>query len=452
MSTETADPLDLARVADLCGEALQAAKQAGADSADAVVLAGRSLSATVREGAVEEAEQAESTDIGLRVFVGARSALVNVGSLAGLKAAAERAVAMAKAAPEDDTQGLAPAESLFQGPVPDLDIFDPTLPTMEDLIARAHTLEAAMRPVAGVTKSGGASASARHAARAMATSHGFTGAYATSTHSHGATAVAGDGTRMERDHWYSSRRHLADLEAAERVGLTAAERAVRRIGGEPISTRTATIVFEPRAAVGFLGHLVSAINGAAIARGASMLAGKRGEKVLADGITVRDTPGIVRGLASRPFDGEGLACETLDLVADGVLAEYLLDQQSARKLGLAANGRAARGTGAPSPSATNVSVIGGRGTMADLMKEAGSGLLVTDLIGVGANIVNGNYSRGAAGFWFENGEIVQPVAEITIAGQLDDMFARAIFADDAPGLYVYDAPSIALSGMTIGGR
>lgn len=452
MSTEHADPLDLARVADLAGAALDAARNAGADSADAVVMAARSLSATVREGAVEEAEQAEATDIGLRVFVGARSALVNVGAASGLRDAAERAVAMARAAPEDDTQGLAPAASLYEGNPLDLDIYDPTLPTMDDLIDRSHALEAAIRQVAGVTKSGGASASAHHAARAMATSHGFAGAYATSTHSQGVTAVAGDGTRMERDHWYSSRRHLADLEAADSIGHNAGTRAVQRLDGAPISTRTATVIFEPRVAAGFVGHLLGAINGAAVARGGSMLAGKRGERVFPAGITVRDAPLLARGQASRPFDGEGLACETLDLVADGILMDYLLDQQSARKLGLTPNGRAYRGTGAPSPSATNVAVLGGKGTLDDLIEDAGSGLLVTGLIGVGANIVNGNYSRGAAGFWFEGGEITGPVNEVTIAGQLPEMFRSALFADDAPGLYAVDAPSIALPGMTIGGR
>ncbi len=452
MTTSDSDPLDLTRVSTLAAEALDAATKAGADAADAVVLSGRSLSATVRNGAIEEAEQSEGTDVGLRVFVGARSASVSVGPAANLAEAAERAVAMAKAAPEDDTQAIAPADALFRGTPADLDINDPTAPSMEALIERANALEAVMLHVPGVTNSGGVSASSSHVARAMVTTNGFDGSYATSTHAHSATAIAGDGTRMERDHWSSVRRHLADLMPVEEVGRLAAERTVRRLEAEPLSTRTAAIVFEPRTATGFVRHLLSAISGSAVARRASFLAGKTGERVYPEGITIRDDPAVIRGQASRPFDGEGLETAPIDFVSDGILTDYILDLQAARKLGLPGNGRAARGTGSPSPSPTNVSVHGGSGDMAKLMADAGSGLLVTDLIGMGANIVNGNYSRGAAGFWFENGEIVKPVTEITIAGDLEAMFKRAIFGDDAPGLYSVDAPSVMIDGMTIGGR
>ncbi|MEO1104059.1 MAG: metallopeptidase TldD-related protein, partial [Pseudomonadota bacterium] len=333
-----------------------------------------------------------------------------------------------------------------------LEIHDPTTQTMEELIARARALEAVMQHVPGVTNSGGVSASAAHAVRALATTAGFAQTYATSTHSHGGTAVAGAGTNMERDYWGSSCRHLSDLEAVESVGKKAGERAVHRLGGEPITTRTATIVFEPRAAAGFVGHLISAINGSAVARGATLLAGKIGERVFPAGITLRDDPGKIRGKASRPFDHEGLPNPAIDLVENGVLKHYLLDLQAARKLGLQSNGRAGRGIGAPSPGATNIAVMGGSGDLDTIMMEAGSGLLVTDLIGMGANIVNGNYSRGAAGYWFENGEIQQPVSEITIAGNLADMFARARFGDDAPGIFATDAPTVAIEGMTIGGR
>ncbi|WMS44735.1 TldD/PmbA family protein [Acuticoccus sp. MNP-M23] len=452
MTTSDSDPLDLTRLSTLATRALDAAVKAGADSADAVVLSGRSLSATVRNGAIEEAEQSEGTDVGLRVFVGARSASVSVGPAANLAEAADRAVAMARAAPEDDSQAIAPADLLLRDAPADLDINDPTAPTMEELIARSNALEAAMLDVAGVTNSGGVSASSSHAGRAMATTNGFAGAYSTSTHGHSATAIAGDGTKMERDHWSSVRRHLADLLPVEDVGRLAAERTVRRLGAEPLSTRTATIIFEPRTASGFVRHLLSAISGSAVARRASFLAGRTGELVYPAGITVRDDPTVRRGMSSRPFDGEGLATAPIDFVQDGILTDYILDLQAARKLGLAGNGRAARGTGSPSPSPTNISVHGGAGDLAALMESAGTGLLVTDLIGMGANIINGNYSRGAAGFWFENGEIVKPVTEITIAGELGAMFRRAVFGDDAPGLYSVDAPTVLLEGMTIGGR
>ncbi|MEM8664477.1 MAG: metallopeptidase TldD-related protein [Pseudomonadota bacterium] len=452
MSQNSADPLDPARADALAADALAAAKTAGADAADAVVLASRSLSATVRNGTIEEAVQSEETEIGLRVFVGDRSALVMVGAPSGLAAAAERAVAMAKAAPEDATQAIAPANLLTTSIPSDLEIYDPTTQSMDALIERARALEAVMQHVPGVTNSGGVSASAAHAVRALATSNGFAQTYATSTHSHSATAVAGAGTKMERDYWFSSRRHLADLEPIESVGKIAGERAVRSLGGEAISTRNATIVFEPRAATGFVGHLIGAINGSAVARGATLLAGKIGERVFPQGITVTDDPGLVRGQASRPFDHEGLANKALNLVADGVLKQYILDLQSARKLGLTSNGRARRGTGAPSPGSTNIAITGGSGDLQSIMNEVGSGLLVTSLIGMGANIVNGNYSRGAAGFWFENGEVQQPVAEITIAGNLADMFARARFGDDAPGMFATNAPTVAIEGLTIGGR
>jgi len=452
MSVEHAAPLSTARAEGLAADAVDAARRAGADAADAVVVAGRTMSATVRNGTVEEAEQAEAIELGLRVFVGARPALVTLPGPAGLAQAAERAVAMARAAPEDETQAIAPAELVASGPHPDLDIHDATAPSMDELVERARAIESVMRAVPGVTNSGGVSASAAHAARAMATTAGFAGSYLTSSHGHGATAIAGDGTRMERDYWFASGRHLSDLEDGASVGRRAGERAVRRLDAAPVTTRTATVVFEPRAATGFVRHLLSAINGSAVARGATFLAGKRGERVAPEGITVRDDPLIVRGQASRPFDGEGLANAPMDVVADGILGEYVLDLQSARKLGLPSNARAYRGTGAPAPSPTNVKVLGGRGDLDSVIASAGQCLLVTDLIGMGANIVNGNYSRGASGFWYEGGELVGPVNEITVAGTLSDMFARAVFGDDAPGLYAVDAPTIAIEGMTIGGR
>lgn len=449
VTSAASDTADLTRLAEA---ALGAATRAGATSADTVVAAGTSTSVTLRNGVMEEVERSEGADIGLRVFVGARSAIVGVGSERDLADAAARAVAMARAAPEDDTVALAAAEALAAAPFPDLDLDDREEPDVDALTARARAMEEAMLDVAGVTNSGGVSAGARRSMRVLATTTGFLGAVTATTHSQSATAIAGDGTRMERDSWGSVRRHLAALDDPAEIGRTAATRTVRRLDAQQLTTRKGTIVFEPRVAAGFVGHLLSAANGAAVARGASILAGKIGEAVLAKGITIRDDPTRPRGLASRPFDGEGLASAPIDIVADGALAAYILDCATARRLGLTSNGRAARGTGSPSPASTNVSVLGGSGDLASLMKEADKGVLVTDLIGMGANIVNGTYSRGAAGFWFENGEIAYPVAEITVAGSLPEMFAAARFADDAPGRGAVDAPSIAIDGMTIGGR
>lgn len=453
MSTPTSDPLALERLSTFAEAALDAAKAAGADAADAIAVATRSRSVTVRNGTVEEVDSAEGTDIGLRVFLGASSAVATLGGNGDLTAAAERAVAIARAAPADEAVRLASAAELARHTGADaLELTDRSVPEAEALTGRADALEAAMRSVAGVTNSGGASASASEAARVLATSHGFLAGYRGTRHSHGATAVAGDGTRMERDSWYSTKRHLADLADVAEVGRTAGQRAVRRLGGEPLTTRRATVVFEPRAASGFVSHLLGAINGTAVARNASILAGRLGTRVYPAGTTVRDDPTRRRALASRPFDGEGLDSTPLDYVRDGVLEAYVLDIATAGRLGMASNGRAARGNGPPTPAPTNVSVEGGAGDLESLMASAGSGFLVTDLIGVGANIVSGSYSRGAAGFWFENGEIVHPVNEVTVAGELADMFARAIFADDAPGLYATDAPSVAIEGLTIGGR
>lgn len=453
MSQTQPSEADLERLSARAAEALRAAKAAGADAADAVALAQRTRSVSVRNGVIEEVESAEGNDLGLRAFCGERSAVVSVGPGADLAAAAERAVAMARAAPADATVRLARPGEYAEALDPHaLDLADAAQVSADALIERAHALESAMNEVPGVTNSGGAGASASEVFAVLATTEGFEAGYRATRHGHGVTAVAGEGTAMERDSWYASARHLADLEDTHGIGRTAAERAVRRLDAQQLTTRTAPIVFEHRAASGFVGHILSAINGTAVSREASILAGKVGERICPAGITIVCDPTVRRGRASRPFDGEGLPAAPLTLVEDGVLAAYLLDLATAERLGLSSNARAARGTGTPSPSPTNVSVAGGSGDLAALIADLGSGLLVTDLIGRGANIVSGNYSRGAAGFWFENGEIVHPVSEITIAGDLSEMFARARFGDDAPGRYAVDAPAIAIEGMTIGGR
>ena len=445
-----ADPISLPPLQDRAEAALSAAKAAGADAADAVASASLERSVTVRNGKNEDVESAESVGLMLRVFVGARSAMVGVSPRGYLAAAAQRAVTMAKAAPKDEAVGLATPDQLATHWAA-LDLDDAQMPSSHDLEIKARRIEHFMLAEPGVMNSGGASASVTRAGRWLATTNGFSAGYASSLHVMSATAIAGGGTAMERDSWYSAKRHMAELEHADAIGKTAAHRAVKRLNAGRISTRTATVVFEPSAASGFIRHLLSAANGSAVARQSTFLAGKLGELVYPEAITIRDDPTVVRGLSSRPFDGEGLSASALDIVSNGVLSAYLLDLASARRLSMSPNGRAARGGGTPTPSATNVTVSGGSGDMASLMAEAGVGLLVTDLIGMGANVVSGAYSRGAAGYWFENGQIVHPVAEVTIAGDMADMFRRARFADDAPGRYSVDAPAVALEGMTIGG-
>ena len=441
---------DLDDLAARAAALVEAATRAGADAADAVVVIANSRSVTIREEKLEESESEESSELVLREFCGRRSAFVSATFADSPERIAERAVAMARAAPEDPFAGLADPAEHGKHPV-DLELFDPTDVSTDELVGHARAAEHAMLGVPGVTRSGGTSASIAASGLVLVTSNGFSGAQVASRHGLSAMAVAGDGTRMERDYWYVARRHLADLPAAAEIGRIAAERAVRRLEPQRLTTRTATVVFEPRAATSLVGHLLGAINGAAIARGTSFLKSRLGERIFREGVRVSDDPLKPRGLGSRAFDGEGLAAGPLDLVSDGVLSTWLLDTASARELSLRSNGRAARGLGAPRPSSTNVTLHAGETPRDRLLQDVGTGLYVTDLIGQGVNLVTGDYSRGCAGYWIENGELAYPVSEITIAGNLRDMFARMVVADDPVEFSTTTAPTVAIEGMTIGG-
>jgi PmbA protein len=445
------DTPDLDRLKSIASDLVAKARRAGADAADVVVVRGTALAVEVRDGKVEETERSEADDLSLRVFVGRRFATVSTNAPSEAAALVERAVAMARHAPEDPYAGLAAAADLARE-FPDLDLVDAVVPTADALTEAALAAEAAMRAVPGVSRSGGASASWSLGGMVLATSDGFSGAYLGSRHGRSATAVAGEGTGMERDYWSASTTHLEDLADPAEVGRLAGERAARRLSPRRVETQTATVVYEPRAAGSLVRALAGAANGAAIARGTSFLKEKRGERVFAPGIRITDDPTRRRGLASRPFDGEGVSGRPMALVEDGVLAEWLLDGATARELGLSSNGRAARGGGSPSPSATNLTLEPGRIGPKQLLAQVGTGLYVTDLIGHGANLVTGDYSLGAAGFWIENGELGPAVSEITIAGNLNEMFARLVAADDLEYRYATNAPTIAVEGMTIAGR
>jgi PmbA protein len=286
----------------------------------------------------------------------------------------------------------------------------------------------------------------------LATSHGFSGAWLRSGHSLSVTAVAGEGTAMQRDWEASSKIHAADLDTPDRIGRTAGERAVKRLNPRKVATVTAPVIWEPRAATGLVGHLLGAINGAAIARKTSFLKDRLGTAVFAPGITIVDDPYRPRGLASRPFDGEGVAGPVMKLIENGILNHWLLDGATARELGLATNGRASRGTGSPSPGSTNVTLLAGSVSRDDMLKSVKSGLYVTDMIGSGVNGITGDYSRGASGFWIENGELTDAVSEITVAGNLKDMYARLVAADDLEYRFSIAAPSLMIEGLTIAGR
>ena len=430
---------------------VEAARRAGADKADAVAVSGRSLSVGVRLGAVEDSERAEGDDFGLRVFVGRRHATVSANALGDPATLAERAVAMARVAPEDPYADLLD-EALLTHEIVDLDLVDPSTPDAAELTARALACEDAARAVAGVTNSGGASASWSLGGLVLVTSHGFSGGWLRSGHSVSVTALAGTGTAMERDWDAASKIFAADLDAPETIGRRAGERAVRRLNPRKVSTRTATVIWEPRAATGLVGHLVGAINGAAIARKTSFLKDALGTAVFAPGITIVDDPRRPRGLSSRPFDGEGMAGTAMNLVEDGVLKTWLLDGASARELGLVSNGRASRGTGSPSPGSTNVTLLPGTASRDALIASIDEGLWVTDMIGSGVNGITGDYSRGASGFWIEKGEITDAVSEITVAGNLKDMYARLVAADDLEYRFSIATPSLMIEGLTIAGR
>jgi PmbA protein len=445
---------DAADRLDLLDRLVRDARKAGADAADALLVEGRSLSLAFRLGKVERLERSEGIDLGLRVFVGRRQAIVSSSdvsaeALAGL---VERVMAMARQVPEDPFCGLAVPEDLA-GEIPDVDSCDPAEPSEQALVERARSAEEAARAVPGITNSEGAEASWGTSQVALVASNGFARRQAGSHHSLSVSVLAGTGTAMERDYDYTGAVYGADLRAPEEVGRSAGERAVRRLGPRKRETTRVPVVFEPRVARSLLGHLAGAINGAAIARGTSFLKDRLGEPVFAPGVTVVDDPHRRRGLRSKPFDAEGVATRRRNVVADGRLTTWILDLRSARQLGLKTTGHASRGTGGPpSPAVTNLYLEPGAVPPADLMADIASGLYVTEMIGFGVNGVTGDYSRGAAGLWIENGRPAYPVSELTVAGNLKDMFARLTAADDLEFRYGVDAPTVRIDGMTVAGR
>jgi PmbA protein len=446
--------LDQSALIDLAERLVSAAQKAGADAADAVAVRGMSQSVEIRDGAVDESERAEGDDVGLRVLVGRRQAVVSTNDVAraDVGALAERAVAMARAAPEDPYAGLADSDRLAKG-FPQLDLIDPELPAVAHLEELARRAEAAAMASAGVSKSGGASASAGIGGMVLVTSHGFHGAYLSSRHGVSMTAIAGEGTGMERDYDYASALHAADLDSPEDVGRRAAERATARLNPRKAATQRVPVVFDPRVAGSLVRHLTSAINGAAIARKTSFLIDKRGERVFAPGIRIIDDPLRPRGLGSHPFDAEGVAVERRALVDDGVVTTWLLDSATGRELGLPTTGHAQRGVSStPSPGASNVHLEPGTESPDALIAGIAQGFYVTDLIGMGVSIVTGDYSRGASGFWIENGQITYPVSEVTIAGHLDELFRTLAPANDITFRYGVNAPTVRVEGLTVAGH
>ncbi|MFC3078991.1 TldD/PmbA family protein [Phenylobacterium terrae] len=440
---------------NLLSDLISQALKAGADAAEAVSAERSALSITVRLGELEEVEREEARDLGLRVFVGRRQATVS-GSDISAEARAklvERAVAMAKLAPEDPYAGLADPELLARGPLPELDLFDPAEPSPETLEARARAAEDAARAVDKVTNSDGASASWSSSQWRLVTSGGFSGLHRASGFSIGASAIAADDGGMENGHDWRSARWQEDLPEPERIGAEAGRRAAMRLGARKIASTTAPVIFENRLAASLLGPLIGAISGPSIARGTSFLKDKLGQQVFAKGIFVTDDPHRVRGLGSSPFDDEGVANGPRALIDDGVLTTWLLNSSSARQLNLTSTGHASRGlAGPPGVSVNNLTLKPGDKDQTELMREAGSGLLVTSMFGPSLNGNTGDWSVGCSGFWFENGELAYPVTEITVAGNLIDIYGRLIPGSDLEIRGASNAPSILVDALAIAGR
>ena len=437
---------------DRASSLVELAVSKGADSADAVYVGERSQGVSVRLGQLEDVHRSEGEEVGLRVFVGQRNATVASSDLSkeALETLVERVLAMAAEAPDDQYAGLAPADQLFGGNPADLDLDDGGDPDPAELRERALAAEDVARSVEGITNSGGGGASASASTFAFATSHGFSGATRATGYSNSVSVVGGQGGAMQRDYAWHSARHLTDLEAPEEIGRRAAERAVARLNPVSVKPGVMPVLFDPRVATTLLGHLVAAISGAAIARQSSFLLDALGTQLFDKGITICDDPFRKRGLRSRAFDGEGLPVRPMNLVEDGVLKTWLAESASARQLGIEPTGHAIRGvSGSPGAGPANLHMAVGSRSREEMVAGVKHGVLVTELIGQGVNGVTGDYSRGAAGFLIVDGEVGPAVAEITIASNLNQMFATLEPATDLQFRRGIDSPTLLVPEMTV---
>jgi PmbA protein len=439
---------------NLLADLVAKGKAAGADSCDGLLVESISLSSSQRLGKPEHLERSESRDLGLRVFVGKRQAIVSSSDVSetALKDLVEKAIAMVRAIPEDPYCGLAEADALARD-IPDMDACDPIEPSGETLATRAAKAEDAARSVKGVTNSEGAEAGWAKSTVSLAASNGFSQTRTISRHSIATSVLAGTGTSMERDYEESTTVYGEDLRKPEDIGLKAGTNAVARLNPKKIATAQVPVVYAPRVSRSLLSHLASAINGVSVARGASFLKDKLGQKIFPENITIIDDPLRRRGLRSRPFDAEGLAVTRRNVIDEGVLSTWILDLRSARQLAMQPTGSASRGVSStPSPTVSNLFLEAGGQSAKDLMCDIKEGFYITELIGMGVNQTSGDYSRGASGFWIENGEISYPVSEVSVAGNLNDMFASMSAADDLEFCYGINAPSLRIDAMTVAGK
>jgi PmbA protein len=438
---------------ELLGNLLDRAKAAGADSADALFVESISLSVARRLGNPENLERSESADLGLRAFVGKRQAIVSSSdtSDSALDELVTRVVAMAKSVPEDPYCGLADRDQLATD-IPDLDMCDDLEPDANVMEGWAQEAEDAARAVEGVSNSEGAEAGWGKYSVALASTNGFSQSYSRSGFSLSASVLAGSGTEMERDYDYSSAVYASDLTAPREIGRSAGEKAVRRLNPRKVETGQVPVVYDPRVSRSIIGHLAGAVSGTAVARGTTFLKDSLEKEIFSTSVNIIDDPLRKRGLRSKPFDGEGLATRPLNIIDKGRLTTWVLDLRSARQLGMQSTGHASRGTsGPPSPSMSNLYLEAGAQSPKELIKNITSGFYITELIGFGVNQVTGDYSRGASGFWIENGELTFPVSEVTVAGKLVDMFANITPASDLEFRYGTDAPTLLIEGMTVAG-
>jgi PmbA protein len=430
------------------------ARKAGADASEASYAARESISAEVRMGALEGMEREEGRSVALRAFIGKRQASASSTDLSanGLKALAERTVAMAQAAPEDRYCGLLDERFHAKGAVPDLEMADTARPNPEHLLEMAKACEAASLAIPGIANSAGAGASSESAHFVYATSSGFEGAESGTSYSLGTQPIAERGDDMERDYEWRTKRFLEDLPAPSEIGRLAGERTARRLGARKIASQKAAVIFENRLAGRLLGPFFGGISGSAVARGVSFLKDKLGQQIFAPGFRIHEDPFVKRGLGSRWFDGEGGAVKPMDFITDGVIQSWLLNAAAARQLGLEPNGHASAGHGGPPGiGSANVFVKPGEKDLAGLMGDAGKGLLLTEMFSPSLNMNTGDWSVGVAGYWFENGEIAHPVSEVTVAGNLLDIYKRVICGADLDKHGALEIPSLIVDDLAIGG-
>ena len=437
---------------DFAPKLIEKAKSYGATAAEVVIGDSAELSVTSRNGKLEEIERAESSGFGLRVFVDHRSAVISSSNFNEVESLAERALAMARIAPSDEFSGLAPAKLLYKGDL-DLEVFDTSEPSEQTLIELALEVESQALAVKGITNSEGGNANFVTYNTRLVTSEGFDHMYKSSRASISVSVIAGNGTGMQRDYDYSTARFLSDLETPEKIGKSAAKRVLAKLNPRKVPSSKFPVVYDKRIARNLLADLANGINGGAIARGTSFLKNKLGEQVFPATVNIIDDPHIKRGQASKPFDGEGVVTKELKLIENGILKNWLLDLRSATQLKRVTNGHASRSSAnPPSPAPTNLYMENGSVSFKDLLANIKTGFYVTETFGMGINYTNGDYSQGASGIWIENGELTYPVSEITLAGNLLEMFRNLTAADDLEMKYNINAPTLCLETMTIAGK